>query len=146
MLTLTQRGRIGDLVVQRRGRAQALYLQVKTALFTPGNDRVSVRVRLNPKVFPVHPAFCYAFLFVQPPGVIATAWLVTAADVLRLIPGSTSTRTTIRVVHPHLHRRDEFEPYRLAPVEIGARLLRLLDDVKQAEPPSEAALKAFAAT
>jgi hypothetical protein len=105
-----------------------------------------MHVKISPEVFPVHPAFVYALLFIQPPGRIDTAWLIKAGDLLQLIGGPSGSETTVRSVYPHLELPDQFEPYRLTPADIGPRLLQLLEDVRQAEPPSKAARLAFAAT
>jgi hypothetical protein len=174
VLTLTERGKIGellltaqalytsdgeiepfspaaddeeiDLCMQRRGQASMLYVQVKSGFSSDTPGSINLRIRLNPEVFPEHPAFMYALLFIQPPGYIEAAWLIRARDLLRLIRVSARPGTTVRVINPHPHRPDRFEPYRLAPAEIGLQLLQFLDDVKHTEPPSKPALRAFAAT
>lgn len=125
-----------DVAAGRRGAVPALAIQVKTALSLERHGLAVARMAFTRGVPREHPAFLYAILYVAE-ATIAAAWLVPSADFNRL---------TYRGAGPHGKgielefmaspvRDDRWAAYRCLRLELGERLIAVVDSLPGGAPP-----------
>jgi hypothetical protein len=124
----TQLGRVGEL-------ALAIYVLVGTdgelQLYTPvadddHTDDTVGQVR-------EHPAFLYVVLLMDAVA-IKTAWLVPSPDLNRLAYHQVKGGRETLAFRAYPDRTDAFAPFRVPPLELGPRLLQVIDSLTEPIP------------
>jgi hypothetical protein len=123
-----------DATAARRGGVPAIAIQVKTVRELDGGGLVEAKADYPVGRIREHPAFLYAVLLL-PSVTIECAWLIPSPDFNRI---------AYRVVsgdREHLEfrgdplREDRYSSFRVPPLEIGPRLLAIIDSLAEHIPP-----------
>lgn len=124
-----------DISAGRRGKVPALAIQVKTALDLDAKGFAVARMYFSGKPRE-HPAFVYAIVYVVEAS-IETAWIVPSADFNRMTYRGTGKRGNgielQFMASPTRH--DKWAPFRLTRLELGPRLLAIVDTLPAKRPP-----------
>ncbi|HEV2033052.1 MAG TPA: hypothetical protein VGU71_02465 [Candidatus Dormibacteraeota bacterium] len=122
-----------DATAGRRGGVPAIAIQVKAA---PKVDRSgSVEARASYPVGRVreHPAFLYAVLLLSSV-TIKSAWIIPSPDFNRIAYRHTASRREILEFRGNPVRDDRYSTFRVPPLEIGPRLLAVIDSLEERIP------------
>ena len=126
-----------DVTIGRRGMVPAVAIQVKTAL-TLDRKKLAVARMAFPEGKPrQHAAFVYAVLYVQDAGVEA-AWIVRSADFNRLAyrgAGRRGKGIELQFMASPT-RADKWSRFRHTRVEVGSKLLELIESLPKQAPPA----------
>jgi len=121
-----------DATAGRRGRLPSVAIQVKTARDLDKAGKVEAKAEYPAGQVREHPAFLYAVLLLQSVS-ISTMWLLPSPDFNRLAYRErVGARELIRFYADPTADEDRWAPYRVPPLELGRRLLALID--AQASP------------
>jgi hypothetical protein len=122
-----------DASAGRRGGVPAIAIQVKTAREVDGNGSVEATADYPVGHVREHPAFLYVVLllsFVT----IEAAWLVPSPDFNRLAFRRIAGNREILEFRGDPIRDDHFSIFRVPPLEIGPRLLSVIDALHEGIP------------
>jgi hypothetical protein len=123
-----------DATAGRRGGVPAIAIQVKTVREVDRNGLVEAKADYAVGQIRQHPAFLYAVLLL-PSVTIECAWLVPSPDFNRIayhVP--TGERVQLEFRGDPL-REDRYSTFRVPPLEIGPRLLAVIDALPEPVPP-----------
>ncbi|HEX6350094.1 MAG TPA: hypothetical protein VF160_11980 [Candidatus Dormibacteraeota bacterium] len=115
-----------DATAGRRGQVPAIAIQVKTARDVDKAGQVEAKADFPAGQVREHPAFLYAVLLLQSVS-IGTMWLVPSPDFNRL--ADRRVVGTREIVHffASPDKDDRWSSYRVQPLELGTRLLQIVD-------------------
>jgi hypothetical protein len=126
-----------DASAGRRGGVPVLALQVKTAL-SLDRQKLAVARMAFPEGHPrEHPAFVYAIVYAVD-ACIQSAWVVPSADFNRLAyrgAGRRGKGIELQFMASPT-RQDRWAAFRGGRLDLGPRLVRLVDEVAPGPPPS----------
>ena len=122
-----------DDTAGRRGGLPAIAIQVKTGSYVDRSGAVEAKADYPAAHVREHPAFIYAVLRLESVAITA-AWLVPSPDFNRLTYRVVTRERVILEFRGDSERKDRFSPFRLPPLEIGPRLLSLIDSLEQKIP------------
>jgi hypothetical protein len=123
-----------DATAGRRGRMPAIAIQVKTVREVDRGGLVEAKADYPPGQIREHPAFLYAVLLL-PPVTIETAWLVPSPDFNRLAYRVEADAKVHLEFRAYPSRDDRYSAFRVPPLEIGPRLLAIIDSLPERIPP-----------
>jgi hypothetical protein len=125
-----------DISAGRRGAVPALAIQVKTALSLDRQGLAVARMAFPGGVPREHPAFVYAIVYVVEASV-ETAWVAPSADFNRLTYRGAGRRgkgiELQFMASPS--RNDRWSAYRCGRLDLGTRLLALIDSLPAGRAP-----------
>jgi hypothetical protein len=122
-----------DDTAGRRGLVPALALQVKTASGLDPHGEVEAAADYPAGQVREHPAFLYVVLLMESVA-IKTAWLVPSPDLNRLAYHQVKEGRETLEFRAHPSRPDQFAPFRVPPLELGPRLLQVIDSLAEPIP------------
>ncbi len=125
-----------DISAGRRGRVPALAIQIKTAL-SLDRKRLAVARMAFPEGKPrQHPAFVYAIVYV-PDASVEVAWVVPSADFNKHAYRGVGRRGKgIELQFMASPTRDDrWSDFRCTRVELGPRLMAIVDSLPTRHPP-----------
>jgi hypothetical protein len=123
-----------DATAGRRGGVPAIAIQVKTASDVDSSGMVEATADYPAGHVREHRAFLYAVLLLGSV-TIEAAWLVPSRDFNRLAYRRTAHKREILEFRGHPVRDDHYSSYRIPPLEIGPRLLTVIDSLEETIPP-----------
>jgi hypothetical protein len=123
-----------DATAGRRGRIPAIAIQVKTVRQVDRTGLVEAKADYPAGQIREHPAFLYAVLLL-PSVTIETAWLVPSPDFNRLVYHVASADRELLEFRGDPSRDDRYAAFRVPPLEIGPRLLTIIDSLPEHIPP-----------
>ena len=123
-----------DATAGRRGRMPAIAIQVKTVREVDRDGLVEAKADYPAGHIREHPAFLYAVLLL-PSVIIESAWLIPSPDFNRLVYHVASGGRELLEFRADPARDDRFSAFRVPPLEIGPRLLTLIDSLPERIPP-----------
>lgn len=127
-----------DVTVGGRGKVPALAIQVKTALSLNTQGFAVARMSFPEGKPRQHPAFVYAIVYVFEAS-IAMAWIVPSADFNRLTYRAAGRRgkgiELEFMASPT--RTDHWAPFRCTRLELGPRLIQLVDSLPAKMPAKQ---------
>jgi hypothetical protein len=123
-----------DATAGRRGRMPALAIQVKTVRDVDRSGLVEAKADYPAGQIREHPAFLYAVLLL-PSVTIESAWLIPSPDFNRIAYRVKSGNREILEFRGDPSRDDRYSTFRVPPLEIGPRLLALIDSLPEHIPP-----------
>ena len=118
-----------DATAARRGGVPAIAIQVKTASGVDRDGLVEAKADYPVGRVREHPAFLYAVLMLSSVTVEA-AWLVPSPDFNRIAYRHTSAAREILEFRGDPSRDDRYSTFRVPPLEIGPRLLAVIDSIE----------------
>ena len=124
-----------DISAGRRGKVPALAIQVKTALDLNPKGFAVARMYFSSSTPREHPAFVYAIVYVVA-AVIDVGWLVPTADFNRLTyrgKGKGGKGIELQFFASPT-RRDKWASFRMPRLELGPRLLGMVDALPAGRP------------
>jgi hypothetical protein len=119
-----------DATAGRRGRMPAIAIQVKTVRDVDRDGLVEAKADYPAGQIREHPAFVYAVLLL-PSVSIESAWLIPSPDFNRLAYRVTVGERIQLEFRAYPSRDDRFSDFRVPPLEIGPRLLTLIDSLPE---------------
>jgi hypothetical protein len=122
-----------DATAGRRGGVPAIAIQVKTVREVDRSGLVEAKADYPAGRIREHPAFLYAVLLL-PSVTIACAWLIPSPDFNRIayhVPVGERVQLEFR---GDPSRDDRFSTFRVPPLEIGPRLLAVIDSLPEHIP------------
>jgi hypothetical protein len=122
-----------DATAGRRGGQPAIAIQVKTARALDRNGEVEAKADYPVDHVREHPAFVYAVLLLASV-TIEAAWIVPSPDFNRLAYRHAEGRREILEFRGDPVRSDRYSMFRIPPLEIGPRLLALIDSLDERVP------------
>jgi len=122
-----------DATAGRRRGVPAIAIQVKTAPKVDRDGLVEARASYPAGTVREHPAFLYAVLLLSSV-TIEAMWLVPSPDFNRLVYRTTSRGKEILEFRADPSKADKFSQFRVPPLEIGQRLLAVIDSLQQHVP------------
>jgi hypothetical protein len=122
-----------DATAGRKGSVPAVAIQVKTARDVDRNGLVEAKADYPVGQVREHPAFLYAVLLL-PSVAIESVWLIPSPDFNRLAYRQRSGDREILEFRGDPSRDDHFATFRIAPLEIGSRLLSVIDSLEEHVP------------
>ena len=122
-----------DATAGRRGGVPAIAIQVKTGPKVDRNGMVEARASYPAGKVRQHPAFLYAVLLLKSVNIEA-AWIVPSPDFNRIAYRTSSRGREILEFRADPSRDDRFSTFRVPPLEIGARLLGIIDALDEHVP------------
>lgn len=123
-----------DATAGRRGGVPAIAIQVKTGSDVDRNGTVEATADYPTGHVREHRAFLYAVLLLASV-TIEAAWLVPSPDFNRLAYRRTAGDREILEFRGDPLRDDRYSTFRIPPLEIGPRLLTVIDSLEEAIPP-----------
>jgi hypothetical protein len=123
-----------DATAGRRGGVPAIAIQVKTVRDLDPGGLVEAKADYPVGQIRDHPAFLYAVLLL-PSVTIETAWLIPSPDFNRIAYRVTSGNREILEFRGDPLREDRYSSFRVPPLEIGQRLLAMIDSLAEHIPP-----------
>ena len=123
-----------DATAARRGRIPALAIQVKTVREVDRGGLVEAKADYRAGQIREHPAFLYAVLLL-PSVTIECAWLIPSPDFNRLVYHVASAGRERLEFRGDPLRDDQYSAFRVPPLEIGPRLLAVIDSLADHVPP-----------
>ncbi|MDQ2942980.1 MAG: hypothetical protein M3R21_04825, partial [Candidatus Dormibacteraeota bacterium] len=123
-----------DATAGRRGGIPAIAIQVKTAGGVDKNGMVDARAEYPVGHVREHPAFLYAVLLLQTVAITAV-WLVPSPAFNRLVYRQVTGGREVLEFRGHPQGDDRFSPFRVPALEIGPRLLSIIDSLDERVPP-----------
>ncbi|HEX6548163.1 MAG TPA: hypothetical protein VF134_05420 [Candidatus Dormibacteraeota bacterium] len=128
-----------DVTAGRRGAVPALAIQVKTALSLTAQGLAVARMSYPDSRPREHPAYVYAVIYIAAAS-IESAWVVPSADFNRLAYRGTGRRgkglELMFMASPT--RVDGWSAYRCGRLDLGTRLMELIDSLPPGAPPAVA--------
>jgi hypothetical protein len=122
-----------DATAGRRGRVPAIAIQVKTAHKVDRNGSVEATADYPIGRVREHPAFLYAVLLLSSVEIQA-AWLLPSPDFNRIAYRRTAKKREILEFRGDPFRDDRYSRFRVPPLEIGPRLLNVIDALQEHVP------------
>ena len=122
-----------DATAGRRGGIPAIAIQVKTARDVDRNGMVEARASFPAGHVREHPAFLYAVLLLDSVA-IGTAWLVPSPDFNRLAYRQAARGREVLAFRGDPKRPDRYTPFLVPPLELGPRLLSVIDALEEPIP------------
>ena len=123
-----------DATAGRRGGVPAIAIQVKTVREVDRGGLVEAKADYPVGRIREHPAFLYAVLLL-PSVTIESAWLVPSPDFNRIAYRVESGDREILEFRGDPLRDDRYSAFRVPPLEIGPRLLAMIDSLPEHIPP-----------
>jgi hypothetical protein len=123
-----------DATAGRRGGLPAIAIQVKTAPAVDRDGLVEAKAEYPSGRVREHPAFLYAVLLL-PSVTVETVWLVPSPDFNRLVYRYTRDDREVLEFRADPIRDDHLSTFRVPPLEIGPRLLTVIDSMHEHIPP-----------
>jgi hypothetical protein len=123
-----------DVTIGLRGSIPAIAVQVKTSPHLDKNDLVEARAEYPENEVREHPAFLYAVMLMRSV-TIRCAWIVPSPDFNRLAYRSHHVGRLALEFRASPNRDDVWSPYRVAPLELGPHLARLIASLPERIPP-----------
>jgi len=122
-----------DDTVGRRGLVPAIALQVKCTSSLDKAGEVEANAQYPAGRVREHPAFrCVVLLMASVD--IKTAWLIPSPDFNALAYHQVKAGRETLEFRAHPERPDKFAPFRVPPLELGPRLLQVIDSLAQPIP------------
>ena len=122
-----------DATAGRKGGIPAIAIQVKTAPKVDKDGLVEARASFPAGQVREHPAFLYAVLLLDSVA-IGTAWLVPSPDFNRLVYRQEADGRVVLAFRGDPKRPDRFTPFLVPPLELGPRLLSVIDALQEPVP------------
>jgi hypothetical protein len=122
-----------DATAGRRGGVPAIAIQVKTAREVDRTGSVEATADYPAGRVREHPAFLYAVLLLPSVGIQA-AWLVPSPDFNRIAYRRTAGDREILEFRGDPAQDDRYSRFRVPPLEIGPRLLSMIDALQEHVP------------
>jgi hypothetical protein len=122
-----------DATAGRRGSVPAIAIQVKTVREVDRTGLVEAKADYRVGQIREHPAFLYAVLLL-PSVTIESAWLVPSPDFNRIAYHVASGDREILEFRADPSRDDHYSTFRVPPLEIGPRLLAVIDSLAEHIP------------
>jgi hypothetical protein len=122
-----------DATAGRRGGVPAIAIQVKTARKVDHNGSVEATANYPIGRVREHPAFLYAVLLLSSVA-IQTAWLIPSPDFNRIAYRRTAKHREILEFRGDPFRDDHYSSFRVPPLQIGPRLLTVIDTLQEHVP------------
>ncbi|TAN31616.1 hypothetical protein EPN29_12340 [bacterium] len=122
-----------DATAGRRGGLPAIAIQVKTAGEADRNGLVEATADYPVGHVREHPAFLYAVLLMRSV-TIEAAWLLPSPDFNRLAYRRTAGDREVLEFRGDPLRSDRYSTFRVPPLEIGPRLLTVIDSLQEVVP------------
>jgi hypothetical protein len=122
-----------DATAGRRGGVPAIAIQVKTARQVDRFGQVDAKADYPVGRVREHPAFLYAVLLLSSV-TIESAWLIPSPDFNRIAYRVKSGNREILDFRGYPGRDDRFAAFRVPPLEIGPRLLSVIDSLAEHIP------------
>lgn len=123
-----------DATAGRRGGVPAIAIQVKTVRDVDRGGLVEAKADYPVGRVREHPAFLYAVLLL-PSVTIESAWLVPSPDFNRIAYRIESGDREILEFRADPRKEDRYSNFRVPPLEIGPRLLAVIDSLPESIPP-----------
>ena len=123
-----------DATAGRRGGVPAIAIQVKTVRELDRGGLVEAKADYPAGRIREHPAFLYAVLLL-PSVTIECAWLVPSPDFNRIAYRVASGDREVLEFRGDPSRDDRYSTFRVPPLEIGPRLLAVIDSLAEHIPP-----------
>lgn len=123
-----------DATAGRRGGVPAIAIQVKTVREVDRNGLVEARADYPAGKIREHPAFLYAVLLL-PSVTIESAWLIPSPDFNRIAYRVKSGDREILEFRGDPTSEDRYSAFRVPPLELGPRLLAVIDSLGHHIPP-----------
>ena len=123
-----------DATAGRRGGVPAIAIQVKTVREVDRNGLVEAKADYAVGQIREHPAFLYAVLLL-PSVTIECAWLVPSPDFNRIAYHVPTGERMLLEFRGDPVREDRYSSFRVPPLEIGPRLLAVIDSLAEHVPP-----------
>ena len=117
----------------RRGGIPAIAIQVKTARDVDRYGLVEARASFPAGHVREHPAFLYTVLLLDSVA-IGTAWLVPSPDFNRLAYRQAARGRVVLAFRGDPTRPDRYTPFLVPPLELGPRLLSVIDALEEPIP------------
>jgi hypothetical protein len=122
-----------DATAGRKGGIPAIAIQVKTAPKVDRNGQVEAKATFPAGRIREHPAFLYAVLLMDSV-TIGTAWLIPSPDFNRLVYRQSARGRVALVFRGNPKRPDHFTRFLVPPLELGPRLLSIIDALQEPIP------------
>ena len=122
-----------DATAGRRRGVPAIAIQVKTAPKVDRDGLVEARASYPAGKVREHPAFLYAVLLLSSVTIDAI-WLVSSPDFNRLVYRTGSRGQEVLEFRADPSREDKFSSFRVPPLNIGPRLLTVIDSLQEHLP------------
>jgi hypothetical protein len=122
-----------DATAGRRGGVPAIAIQVKTAREVDHNGLVEAKADYPAGRVREHPAFLYAVLLLSSV-TVESIWLVPSPDFNRIAYRHTTGDREILEFRGDPLRDDRYSGFRVPPLEIGPRLLTMIDSLQEHIP------------
>jgi hypothetical protein len=122
-----------DATAGRRGSVRAIAIQVKTARKVDRNGLVEAKADYPAGHVREHPAFLYAVLLLSSVS-IQSAWLIASPDFNRIAYRNIAGDREILEFRGDPSRDDRYARFRIPPLEIGPRLLSMIDALHEHVP------------
>lgn len=122
-----------DVTAGRRARLPAIGIQVKASPKVHADGMVEARAVYPPGTVREHPAFLYAVLLMSTV-TISCAWIVPSPEFNRLAYRERTASAEVLEFRARPQGDDKFARYRVAPLDIGPHLLRIIDSLTQTIP------------
>jgi hypothetical protein len=123
-----------DATAGRRGGVPAIAIQVKTVRVVDRHGLVEAKADYPAGRIREHPAFLYAVLLL-PSVTIECAWLIPSPDFNRIAYRVASGDREILEFRGDPSRDDRYASFRVPPLDIGPRLLAVIDSLHEHVPP-----------
>jgi hypothetical protein len=123
-----------DATAARRGGVPAIAIQVKTVREVDRNGLVEAKADYPIGHTREHPAFLYAVLLL-PSVTIECVWLIPSPDFNRIAYRVASGDRERLEFRGDPLREDRYSSFRVPPLEIGPRLLGVIDSLAEHVPP-----------
>jgi hypothetical protein len=123
-----------DATAARRGGVPAIAIQVKTVRELDRGGLVEAKADYPVGQIREHPAFLYAVLLL-PSVTIECAWLIASPDFNRIAYRVLSGDRELLEFRGDPLREDRYSNFRVPPLEIGPRLLAVIDSLAEHVPP-----------
>jgi hypothetical protein len=122
-----------DATAGRRRGVPAIAIQVKTAPKVDRDGLAEARASYPTGKIREHPAFLYAVLLLSSV-TIEALWLVPSPDFNRLVYRTRGPRQEILQFRAYPSREDRFSSFRVPPLDVGPRLLAVIDSLQEHIP------------
>jgi hypothetical protein len=123
-----------DATAARRGGVPVIAIQVKTVREVDRGGLVEAKADYPVGRIREHPAFLYAVLLL-PSVTIECAWLIPSPDFNRIAYRVVSSDRELLEFRGDPLREDRYSSFRVPPLEIGPRLLAIIDLLAEHIPP-----------
>lgn len=122
-----------DATAGRRGGVPAIAIQVKTAREVDRGGLVEAKADYPAGHVREHPAFLYAVLLL-PSVTVESVWLIPSPDFNRIAYRRTAGDREILEFRGDPLQDDRYSRFRVPPLEIGPRLLTMIDSLQEHIP------------